>query len=75
MNTATWHSNKSLSMQEIRKDLKLKQVPGQPTPSRKEANRVWREEILGIRSEDQRKQEKEKRQMRFKKYNDNDADL
>jgi hypothetical protein len=62
-------------MQEIRENLKLKHVPGQPTPSRREANRVWREEILGIRSEDQRKAEKEKKQRKFKKYQETDSDV
>jgi hypothetical protein len=67
MNLATWKSNKSLIMQEIRQQLKKKAEKGQPTPSRKEANRVWREEILGILSEDQKKEVKVKRQEKSKK--------
>lgn len=68
MNTATWPAPKSFVMQEIRRCLKGKPVPGQPTPSRKEANRAWREDILGIRSEDQKKADKEFRQKKSKKY-------
>ena len=67
MNLATWKSNKSLVMQEIRKNLKGKTEPGKPTLSRKEANRVWREEILGIRSEEQKKVDKAKRQSKNSK--------
>jgi hypothetical protein len=67
MNLATWKSIKSPVMQEIRLALKKKSEKGQPTPSRKEANRVWREEILGILSEDQKKQKKEERQRRNNK--------
>lgn len=66
MNTATWTSNKSPIMQEIRIALKKKAIPGEPTPSKKEANRVWREEILGIKSELQKKQDKEFRQNKNK---------
>jgi hypothetical protein len=62
MNLATWKSTKSPIMQEIRLALKKKAEIGQPTPSRKESNRVWREEILGILSEDQKKQKKQERQ-------------
>jgi hypothetical protein len=64
MNLATWKSIKSPIMQEIRMDLKKKPSQGEPTPSRKEANRTWREEILGFLSEDQKKQKKEERQKR-----------
>jgi hypothetical protein len=67
MNLATWKSNKSLIMQEIRMDLKKKAEKGQPTPSRKEANRTWREEILGVLSEDQKQQKKQERQARNRK--------
>jgi hypothetical protein len=67
MNLATWKSIKSPVMQEIRIALKGKQETGKPTPSRKESNRIWREEILGILSEDQKKQKKEERQKRSKK--------
>jgi hypothetical protein len=74
MNTATWPSLKSSSMQEIRLALKGKALPGQPTPSRKEANRVWREEILGIKSEDQRKADKERRQKKSKRYQEIEVD-
>lgn len=66
MNLATWKSIKSPIMQEIRQALKLKAEKGQPTPSRKEANRTWREEILGILSEDQKNQIKTQRQEKSK---------
>lgn len=49
-------------LREMREQLKGKAQPGQPTMSRKEANRCWREDILGIRSEEQRKAEKARRQ-------------
>ncbi len=62
MNLATWKSIKSPIMQEIRVRLKQKNEPGQPTPSRKTANRVWREDILGIKSEEQKSQEKQRKQ-------------
>jgi len=64
MNLGTWKSIKSPVMQEIRTSLKKKAGPGEPTPSKKEANRVWREEILGIKSELQKKEDKERRQTR-----------
>jgi hypothetical protein len=68
MNIATWKSLKSSPvMQEIRIALKQKPEPGKPTPSRKEANRVWREDILGIKSEEQKIAEKAKKQERTKK--------
>jgi len=68
MNIATWKSLKSSPiMQEIRESLKLKTQPGKPTPSRREANRVWREDILGIRSEEQRIADKAKKQERSRK--------
>ena len=63
MFTATWPSLKSSPMmQEIRIALKKKAEPGQATLSRKEANKTWREEILGILSEDQKKARKTQRQ-------------
>lgn len=67
MNLATWKSVKSPVMQEIRLALKKKAEKGQPTPSKKEANKVWREEILGIFSEDQKKQKKEEKQKKNNK--------
>ncbi len=68
MYTATWPSLKSSPMmQEIRIALKKKAAPGEPTLSRKEANRTWREEILGILSEDQKRQRKATRQKQSKK--------
>lgn len=68
MFTATWPSVKSSPMMhEIREQLKGKSQPGQPTMPRKESNRVWREEILGIRSEEQKKADKTKRQQRSNK--------
>jgi hypothetical protein len=79
MNLATWKSIKSPVMQEIRIALKGKAEKGQPTMSRKEANRTWREEILGILSEDQKKQRKEERQKKSKKikisYQEEDESL
>jgi hypothetical protein len=78
MNTATWKSNKSPVMQEIRIALKGKTEQGKPTLSRKEANRVWREEILGILSEDQKKERKASRQANEKKrrvHFENDEDV
>jgi hypothetical protein len=68
MNLAVWHSNKSLLMQEMRAQLKKKAQKGEATLSRKEANRTWREEILGILSEDQKKEAKSKRQQQSKKF-------
>ena len=67
MNLCVWHSNKSLVMQEIRVALKKKAEKGQPTPSRKEANRTWREEILGVLSDEQKKQNRTERQQKSKK--------
>ena len=74
MNIAVWHSNKSLVMQEVRIALKKKTEVGQPTPSRKEANRTWREDILGILSDDQKKQRKQDRQEKSKKLKTFDRD-
>ena len=63
MITATWTSLKSSPMMaEIRQALKKKAGKGQPPISNKEANRTWREEVLGILSEDQKKQNKAARQ-------------
>lgn len=61
---STWKSEKSLVMQEIRVRLKKKAEKGQPTLSKKEANKSWREDILGILSEDQKKTLKAKKQER-----------
>jgi len=69
MNLGVWHSNKSLIMQEMREQLKKKSKPGEATPPKREANRTWREEILGILSEDQKKQRKAERQQKSKKNN------
>jgi hypothetical protein len=63
MITATWPSLKSSPMMaEIRQALKKKSEKGQPPISNKEANRTWREDVLGILSEDQKKLRKQKRQ-------------
>lgn len=62
MNLAVWKSDKSPVMQEIRIALKKRAEAGQPTLSRKEANRTWREDILGILSEEQKKNQKARRQ-------------
>jgi len=67
MNLGTWKSIKSPIMQEMRLALKKKAGVGEATLSRKEANRTWREEILGILSEDQKKEIKSKRQEKSKK--------
>jgi hypothetical protein len=76
MNLATWKSNKSPIMQEIRLLLKKTAEKGQPTLSNKESKRSWREEILGILSEDQKKQIKTERQRKnkIKKQFDQDED-
>lgn len=75
MNLGVWHSNKSLLMQEMRVALKKKAEKGQPSLSRKEANRTWREEILGILSEDQKKQRKTERQQKNKKFKNSSEDF
>jgi hypothetical protein len=49
-------------MAEIRQALKKKSEKGQPPISNKEANRTWREDILGILSDDQKRQRKQQRQ-------------
>lgn len=70
MITATWPSLKSSPMMaEIRQALKKKAEKGQPTLSNKEANRTWREEILGILSDDQKSERKRKRQEKSRKQN------
>jgi hypothetical protein len=74
MNLAVWHSNKSLLMQEMRAQLKKKAQKGEATLSRKEANRTWREEILGILSEDQKREAKSKRQQQNKKFKQLESD-
>lgn len=67
MNSGTWISKKSYVMDQIRLALKKKAEPGQPPLTRKEANRSWREDILGIFSEEQKKQNKIKRQQKSAK--------
>jgi len=75
MFTATWPSLKSSPMMhEIRVQLKGKSQPGQPTMSRKEANRTWREDILGIRSEEQKKADKAKKQKANKRFKQQDSE-
>ena len=65
MITATWPSLKSSPMMaEIRQALKKKAGKGEPPISNKEANRTWREEVLGILSEDQKRDAKRRRQER-----------
>jgi len=64
MNLATWKSIKSPIMQEIREQLKRVAPKGSTTLSRKEANRTWREDILGILSEDQKRAVKAQKQER-----------
>jgi hypothetical protein len=68
MITASWPSLKSSPMMaEIREALKKKSEKGQPPISNKEANRTWREDILGILSEDQKSQRKADRQKKNKR--------
>jgi hypothetical protein len=63
MITATWTSLKSSPMMtEIRQSLKKKSAKGEPPIPNKEANRTWREDVLGILSEDQKRERKQKRQ-------------
>ena len=57
-------------MSEIRQALKKKAGKGEPSISNKEANRTWREDILGILSEDQKRERKKQRQEKSKKYRD-----
>ena len=65
MLTATWTSVKSSPMmREMREQLKKKAEKGQPSLPRREANRTWREDILGILSDDQKKENKRKRQQK-----------
>ncbi len=59
-------------MQEMRLALKKKAEAGQPTPSRREANKTWREDILGILSDDQKKERKAKRQQKTKRVKSTD---
>lgn len=79
MYTATWTSLKSPMMDEIRIALKKKPVKGGPPISNKEANRTWREDFLGIFSEEQKQQEKARRQTKNKKFRaakeDQDMDI
>jgi len=71
MITAIWPSLKSSPMMsEIRQALKKKAGKGEPPISNKEANRTWREDILGILSEDQKRERKQKRQEKGKKHRD-----
>ena len=68
MVTATWTSLKSSPMMaEIRQALKKKAIKGEPSIPNKEANRTWREDILGILSEDQKKERKKIRQKKSSK--------
>jgi hypothetical protein len=63
MITATWTSTKSSPMMtEIRQALKKKSEKGQPPISNREANRTWREDVLGILSDDQKRARKAIRQ-------------
>ena len=60
MYISTWVSKKSPIMEEIRLALKKKAGKGEPSLSRKEANRTWREDVLGILSDEQKKERKNK---------------
>ncbi len=74
MFNTTWKSIKSPIMQEMRIALKKKAEKGQPPISNKEANRTWREDILGILSEDQKKEAKSKRQEKNKRKKTREID-
>lgn len=65
---AIWPNKKSQMYSDIRIAVKTKTEKGQPTLSRKEANRAWREDFLGILSEEQKKQQKEMRQKKEIKH-------
>jgi|688.fasta_scaffold17993_13 hypothetical protein len=67
MITAIWPNTKSQMYSDIRIALKLKPEEGKPTPSKKEAKRTWREDFLGILSEEQKKEQKKLRQVKSKK--------
>lgn len=67
MFNTTWKSIKSPIMQEMRIALKKKAEKGQPSIPNKEANKTWREDILDILSEDQKKEAKTKRQEKNKR--------
>ena len=64
MIVSTWISKKSPIMDEIRLALKKKAGKGEPSLSRKDANRTWREDILGILSDDQKRERKNKNRER-----------
>lgn len=65
MNITSWKSLKSSPiMAEIRVRLKKKAAKGEATLPRREANKTWREDILGFLSEDQKKDVKRRRQER-----------
>ena len=55
-------------MSEIRESLKKKAGKGEPPISNKDANRTWREDILGIFSDDQKSEIKKKRQEKNKRH-------
>jgi hypothetical protein len=55
-------------MTEIRQALKKKAGKGEAPIPNKEANRTWREDILGILSDDQKKQRKQKRQEKNNRF-------
>ena len=75
MITASLPSVKSSPMMaEIREALKKKSAKGEPPISRKEANRTWREDILGILSEDQKNQRKAERQKKNSRHKFEDED-
>jgi hypothetical protein len=76
MYIATWPSLKSSPMMaEIREALKKKSKKGEPPISNKEANRTWREEVLGILSEDRKEQIKKMRQQKSgKSFNESDEE-
>ncbi len=68
MYISTWTSPKSLIMSEIRENLKKQNQKGYSPLTRKEANKTWREDILGILSDSQKQQAKERKQQKSKKF-------
>jgi len=64
MYISTWVSKKSPIMEEIRLALKKKAGKGEPSLSRREANRTWREDVLGILSDEQKRERKNKNRER-----------
>jgi hypothetical protein len=69
-------------MQEIRLALQVKPKHGEPTPSKKIARKIWREQFLGILSEDAKDENaqmktllKKKRRLQRKPQHSNSSSL